>query len=191
VFIVSADGRSLRQLTNHPAQDRYPDWSQDGKELVFFSDRSGRQELYVIATERGELAGEVPRQITFEGGRYPRWSPDGGLIAFNIPLQHLSVVTPEGDGTRLLASQGSSIRIFPAWSKDSGTIYYKATGQENRSIWSVPASGGEPKLLVTFDDPLRTSVRQEFATDGERFFFTLTEYESDVWMMELTSEGRR
>ena len=56
---------------------------------------------------------------------------------------------------------------------------------------SVPASGGEPKLLVTFDDPSRPSVRYEFATDGERFFFTLAEYESDVWVMELTEGGRQ
>jgi Tol biopolymer transport system component/serine/threonine protein kinase len=191
LFVMSDDGRSIRQLTNHPAQDRYPDWSPDGKEVVFYSDRSGRQELYVIAKDRGEPEGEEPRQITTAGGRYPRWSPDGRLIAFNTPLQGLSVVSVDGEGARLLAPQGTGTRVFPAWSEDSGTIYYKARGPGNRSsFWSVPAAGGEPKLLVEFDNPSRKPVRHEFTTDGERFFFTLTEYESDVWMMELAAESR-
>ena len=58
---------------------------------------------------------------------------------------------------------------------------------ENRaSFWSVTVSGGEAKLLVKFDDPTRQSSRSEFACDGERFYFTLAEYESDIWVGELT-----
>jgi TolB protein len=190
LYVMSADGRSLRQLTNHPAQDRYPDWSPDGEKVVFYFDRSGRQEVYTISKERGELEGETPRQVSTEGGRYPKWSPDGRRIAFHTPLRGLSVAAVEGEDTRLLVPHATISRFFPAWSRDSRTISYKAGEQGGRrSFWSVLVSGGEAKLLVTFDDPSRTPVRQEFATDGERFFFTLTEYESDVWMMELTPEG--
>ena len=71
------------------------------------------------------------------------------------------------------------------WSADGQTIYYKTTGPEGSSIWSVPVSGGEPKLLVRFDDPNRRSTRPEWAVGAGRFVFTLTEHESDVWVMEL------
>ena len=46
-------------------------------------------------------------------------------------------------------------------------------------------SGRAPELLVRFDDPERPTLRPEWATDGRRFYFTRTEYEGDVWVMEL------
>jgi hypothetical protein len=52
----------------------------------------------------------------------------------------------------------------------------------------VPVDGGQPRLLVTFDDPSRRSLRREFATDGRRFYFTIANDESDLWTMELVSK---
>jgi hypothetical protein len=42
---------------------------------------------------------------------------------------------------------------------------------------------------VSFDDPARQSHRNEFAADGERLFFTISQYESDIWKMELITDG--
>jgi hypothetical protein len=39
---------------------------------------------------------------------------------------------------------------------------------------------------VGFDDPSRRSLRREFATDGQRFYFTVARDESDIWTMEIT-----
>ena len=72
------------------------------------------------------------------------------------------------------------------WSRDSQTIYYKAYDRDRQSsIWSVPVAGGAARLLVRFDDPSRRSPRREFATDGQRFYFTVARDESDIWAMEL------
>jgi len=76
--------------------------------------------------------------------------------------------------------------VFPAWSPDGKTLYYKAMDTKFRaSFWSIPVSGGSPKLLVRFDDPSLNSVRVEFVTDGSSFYFTLTDSESDIWIMGL------
>jgi len=40
-------------------------------------------------------------------------------------------------------------------------------------------------LLVRFDDPQKPSLRREFATDGVRFFFTIAQDESDIWVAEV------
>ena len=40
-------------------------------------------------------------------------------------------------------------------------------------------------MLVRFDDPNRVPLGREWSTDSEHFYLTLTEYESDVWVMEL------
>jgi Tol biopolymer transport system component len=83
-------------------------------------------------------------------------------------------------------SAGQPAPELALWSPDGSTIYYKAFDQAGRSsLWSVPAAGGAPRLLVRFDDPSRPSTRPEFATDGKNLYFTIGARQSDVWAMEL------
>jgi len=148
-------------------------------------------DIYVISRE-GEIEGEAPRRLTTEGGFMPKWSPDGTRIAFLEPGALLtdsfvSVLSLQSGEVERLVHLGNVGVGYVAWSEDGRTIYYKDQQSDGaESLWSVPASGGEPQALVHFDDPERPSTRREFAHDGERFYFTLTEHESDIWMMELT-----
>jgi len=194
IHLMTADGRSIRQLTDDPAQERYPDWSPDGKQLVFQSDKTGRQELFVFSRLKEDTDWGVPKQLTFDGGRTPRWSPDGSLIAYTSDAG-LLVIQPEGGDSRVLVSSHDPatipVPLFPEWSADGRVVYYKARDAEGHSsFWSVPALGGKPKLLVRFDHPSRKSIRPEFSTDGFRFFFTLTDNKSDLWVMDLLIEEK-
>lgn len=194
IHLMTSDGGSIRQLTDDPAQERYPDWSPDGNQLVFYSDKTGSQELYVISRESKDLEWGTPRQLTFSGGLYCRWSPDGHLIAY-ISGNSLQVISPDGGDPKVLVSSEDptilAVPVFPAWSLDGQTVYYKAHDSEGHSsFWSVPAIGGTPQLLVRFDNPSRKSIRPEFDTDGFRFFFTLTESQSDIWVMDLIIEEK-
>lgn len=181
LWVVAASGGEAA-----PEQDRYPVWSPDGREIVFFSnDRTVQPERYIVSRERGEVGGETPRQLTFDGVASPgEWSPSGDVIAYDLS---------NGDGVRLVPPSGGEPRIvssfgfMPKWNQDGETIYFR----DRTKIWSVPASGGEPRMLVTFDDPNRLPVRWEWSTDGENFYFTLTEYETDVSVMELESATPR
>ena len=75
---------------------------------------------------------------------------------------------------------------FAIFSSDGQTLYFKTADAENRAgIWAVPAGGGTPQLMVRLDDPQRPSLRREFATDGTRFFFTITQDEGDIWVAEV------
>jgi serine/threonine protein kinase/Tol biopolymer transport system component len=190
LFLMAADGSKVQPLTEDPAQERYPDWSPDGNQLVFYSDKSGRQELYVLSRKNKDSDWQASRQLTFDGGWNPKWSPDGRFITYRLGPSLRVVPAEGGDPRTLVESKDPSILpipYYPGWSKDSRTVYYKAYDAEQQaSFWSVPLSGEEPKRLVTFDDPLRQSSRGEFAFDGERFYFTLAKYESDIWVGELS-----
>ena len=74
-------GGAARQLTHHPAIDRQPAWSPDGKQIAFVSEREGGRQVWVMPA-----AGGAPRKLTqhTEGFVLEEWMPDGkGLKAFD------------------------------------------------------------------------------------------------------------
>lgn len=48
VYVMDADGTGIIPFTKSPASDRYPNWSPDGKQIVFASDRDGDFDLYLV-----------------------------------------------------------------------------------------------------------------------------------------------
>ena len=42
------DGTGARRLTRSPALDSTPAWSPDGRRIVFYSDRTGDDEVWVM-----------------------------------------------------------------------------------------------------------------------------------------------
>ncbi len=87
LWLVSADGaQPPKQFTSTNKSDSHPRWSPDGKHILFESNRSGEQQLWIIATDGGEA-----RQLTkiSTGASEGIWSRDGRHIAF------VSAVWPE------------------------------------------------------------------------------------------------
>jgi len=67
------------QLTSGDSQDSYSSWSPDGKRIVFVSDRSGANDIWVMNSDGKDLI-----QLTNDPYQdiYPFFSPDGTKIAF-------------------------------------------------------------------------------------------------------------
>ena len=83
VFTIPAENGEIRSIATRPgSRSKEPAWSPDGKWIVFISDRSGEENLWLgPASGSGE-----PIQITqLERVRPadPQWSPDGTRIAFH------------------------------------------------------------------------------------------------------------
>jgi eukaryotic-like serine/threonine-protein kinase len=189
VLSVSFDGTRTSVIAATDVDEQHGSFSPDGNSLAF-ARSAGSADSYKLfiasRSARGSPWGD-PRPLTNGLGIDPKWSPDGASIAFTRGGEVL-IVAPDGTGERRLVPR-SSDRPNPQyaiWSGDSRTIFFKAADAQRRaSIWVVPAAGGTPRLLVRFDDPSRPSLRREFATDGVRFFFTMAQDESDIWVAEV------
>lgn len=82
LHLIKMDGTGGRQLTNDRAKDRAPQWSRDGRRILFLSDRSGRYEAWIINVDGTGL-----RQFTWTTGlqvQRPIWSADGKRILCNL-----------------------------------------------------------------------------------------------------------
>jgi len=125
-----------------------PQWSPDGKQIAFYSDRSGSTEIW-----RCDPNGEHLKQLTSFGGpltRNPRWSPDGRYIAFDSVSNraHLHIIPSDGGRDHILTS-GDSTDIIPAWSHDATTVYFSSLRNGKWQIWKMPVAGGA-QSQVTF-----------------------------------------
>jgi len=78
LYLVNADGGPIRRLTSDPGYDGEARWSRDGKWIYFWSDRSGRSEVYKMAAGGGEAI-----QITKNGGQCAVESPDGKWLYYS------------------------------------------------------------------------------------------------------------
>ncbi len=66
---MGLDGQDLRQLTqNRWEWDKHPTWSPDGSQIAFFSNRSGRRQIWVMNAD-----GTSQRNIS--NNDYEDWDP--------------------------------------------------------------------------------------------------------------------
>jgi tricorn protease len=82
IFTAPIEKGAPRNLTNSSgAHDKWPRWSPDGSRIAFISDRTGEEEVWLIAQD-----GSKPAEQLTSGGKAMRyqlqWSPDGKYIAF-------------------------------------------------------------------------------------------------------------
>ena len=72
----------VRPAGDMPINERYPQFSPDGKWFVYTSNESGRDEVYV---ER--FPGPAERhQVSIYGGTAPAWAPNGGELFYAMEL---------------------------------------------------------------------------------------------------------
>src|SRR6266513_2005422 len=151
IFLLNADGSSLRRLTSSAAIDTEPRFSGDGQWIYFTSDRGGTPQIY-----RMPAAGGEPQRVTFEGSYNvtPRLSPDGKTLAY--------ITLNEGKfQVALLDLSNRQVQIITDSDRDespsfapNGRMILLATVIDGRGVLSAVSSDGRVKqrLSVTAGD---------------------------------------
>jgi Tol biopolymer transport system component len=136
---VRSDGTSLTHLTDDPARDRRPVFSPDGARIAFYSNRSGKYEIW---TTRPDGSEQISLTSTlFVEALYPNWSPNGRAIVFPDTVDNhlLEFEWPPTDVRHQVLSRPTGEPAFwsYSWSPDSSTLagsFAAAARDEDRGL---------------------------------------------------------
>ena len=124
LFVVRFDGTGYRQLTDDAFRDRGPRWSPDGEQIAFYSDRTGRYEIWSVRPDGSGL--KQLTKTTGESPWLPEWSPDGKRIVVLDNAQtwvaDLTVPLEQRVPQPLPAVEGGHPLLPRSWSPDGRTL---------------------------------------------------------------------
>ena len=148
LYTMDLRSRAVTRLTNSAAIDTGASYSPDGGQIVFESDRGGKQQLYVMSA-----GGSEPNRISFGDGSYstPVWSPRGDLIAFTKQSGgqfSIGVMKTDGSGERILTTGFHN--EGPTWAPNGRVLaFFSQAAGGNPKLYSIDLTGYNSQPIPT------------------------------------------
>jgi len=189
IYVMGADGRSVRRLTKNKAEDGDPACLSDGR--VAYTRRSnGHASIYVRDMDGGD-----ERQITAASkwASGPAWSPDGKWIAY-VGDTGIHIIASDGKHSRQLTKRSSFEDLSPRWSPKGDQIGFTRQSPKDDylvNLLVVSPRGGRPQTLIknAYGDSF------SWSPDGRHIAFSRPtkedHSESRVWIVNLKTGHMR
>ncbi len=196
------DSKEAIQLTDGAGYDYQPDWSPDGKSVVYVSYQTDAMELWLLDVATGKSS-----QLTSGGAVNvePRWSPDGTKIVwvsteYNRRFHVFVADVKNGvleNKVRLTGETKSSLpryyysaydmEINPVWSRDGKEILFVSNRghiQGTGGFWLMKAEPGTEAREIHYEET-SWKARPDFSPDGSRMVYSsyLGRQWQNLWAM--------
>ena len=200
--ILSMDTNQVREIQANVLYPQFPRWAPDGSLRVLGSDLKGREGLYRVDPQSGDVSPIVISEN--ERIEFPNWTPDGKRLVYRrtklaggepvgiIPVvgknvQHALVARDLASGreTELVPQSGL---VRPALGPDGRDVAYVERGSR---LNVVSIEGGPARTLVEVTAPVKIVNGTGWTPDG-RIIFALQEgaNQPSYWVIPAAGGAR-
>jgi Tol biopolymer transport system component len=158
----------------------FPQYSPDGRQIVFYSNRSGADQIWVCDADGSKAAMITAMKPGITGS--PRWSPDGHTISFDSNVTgSYQIYTVGADGGKVRQMTSGAVSHYAAsWSRDGHWIYFASNAAGDAQVWKIPSQGGDP-VQVTRNGGM---AAQE-SPDGKTLYYNKALGKGSLWKMPV------
>jgi Tol biopolymer transport system component len=169
---VAPDGSHRTQIT-HGINALNPDWSPDGRRIVFALEKANTAGIATMTSAGADLRILTP--TGFQG--QPSFSPDGKLIAYerDIAERNNGVWLMKSDGTvlrRVTRSPFGCCDTDPNFSPDGSRITFLRVKREDelQALFSVGVDGNDVHQLTPY--AWDVAIKHDWSPDGKLIVVT-------------------
>ena len=204
IFTMNPDGSGIVKLTHSDDVSDTPDWSPDGSQIAFGSDRDDgawRREIHVMDADGTNVRRltTLPEKAVLDS--QPRFSPDGRRLVFTrfISEDHpeesaLFTVRLDGGGLKRLTPWGMGAGDAD-WSPDGKKLAFEAFPEYGTygDIFTIDADDGQQLTNLT-DNELGVGGSSDpvWSADGKKILFVSKHYfkdESGIGLATMNPDG--
>jgi Tol biopolymer transport system component/predicted Ser/Thr protein kinase len=194
IYVKEVGGAGSSRLTTDPANDLFPTWSPDGRQIAFIRVTGERNALYVVSALGG---GE--QKLTEYRGAYPfggglSWSADGKSIAISgkeSPTGPFCIwsFTVATRAKEKLTSPPPGFTIgdaLPAYSPDGRYLSFLRTPEPPSSgLYVMRLPRGDARLVTDYDRPQSAC----WTADSREIVYSSSSFTGESALWRISKEG--
>ncbi len=147
IYLITRDGSVIKRITDS-FTNTDPDYSPDGKTIVFVSTRDGDEELYlydIISDKMTQLTANTASDF------FPSYAPNGKDVVFvsnrDDPYKwEIYKIDIENKRVKKLTTN-NFWDGFPRFTSDMGAIVFSSKHEHFENIYTIKTGGGGEKIL--------------------------------------------
>ena len=168
IYLMNADGSNVRRIVDDPEYDVAPQWSPDGRKILFMTGRNGNFDVYVMNADGTEQKNLTADHEKSDGS--PVWSLDGHNIAFSRRIEGKDqIFVMDADGQHLKrVTHNSANHGSLGWSPDGSKLIFQTDLDGNWEIYTISIDG---ELSQVTDDAAE-DLAPDWSPDGKKIAFS-------------------
>ena len=182
LWLLELATSTRRRLSGPPYNDREPDFSADGRAVIFVSDRSGSD-----AVHRMDLESEMVTQLTFGGqASWPAASERGEIVYVERRGNEWRLALRASTGTTSTLLAGPNPLRAPSWRPGGGVVVFNEMRSARDSDLRMAVLSEEPVIKTLTSEEDVFGFRAAWRSPAE-FLYTS---DGQIWARTLANATR-